>query len=142
MNTQISFKLAKLLKEKGYSGKCEYFYKKGKYDKEFYQTTGIEYDSDKNCIWDWNSKEIPYPNDNTAIYYSAPTIAEVVMWLYEKRGVWIEVSLPLYADFKFTIVVLHSTAGKLLEKVSDDDFDSPTEAYEAAVEYVLNKYDH
>lgn len=135
MNKEVSFPIAKLLKEKGYSWECENFYKKGKYDKKFYLTTGVEYDSDRNCVWDWNlnggksgmlSKVIPYPNESTAIYYSAPTISDVVMWLYEKRGIWISVN-----SIDDSTIFRHC--------FSNIDFNSPTEAYEVAIEYTLTK---
>ena len=43
MNTEVNFEIAKLLKEKGFSWECRHFYRKSKYDKEFYLTTGTEY---------------------------------------------------------------------------------------------------
>lgn len=143
LNKQVTFSTAKLLKEKGYSWECENFYKKGKYDKKFYLTTGSEYDSDRNCIWDWNlnggrsgtlSKVIPYPNESTAIYYSAPTISEVVMWLYEKYGMWIySFRHDFDKEFYWSIDTKNED-----EFTSDDVFNSPTKAYEAAIEYTLN----
>jgi hypothetical protein len=89
---------------------------------------------------DWNNETIgdsPMHKRNAG-YYSAPTIAQVVMWLYKKYGIWIEVNLPLYDDFKFTIIECNTIAGKLLNKISDESYDSPTEAYETAIEYTLN----
>ena len=140
MNKEVNFEIAKLLKEKGFSWECRHFYSKSKYDKEFYLKTGTEYESDRDCIWDWNlnggksgmlSKIIPYPNDSDAIYYSAPTIAEVVVWLFEKHGIWIGVT-------------------KYKNHVTDDNDDcyftpdngkhiykTPTEAYEARIKLIL-----
>ena len=159
LNKQVTFSTAKLLKEKGYSWECENFYKKGKYDKKFYLTTGVEYDSDRNCIWDWNlnggksgmlSKVIPYPNERTAIYYSAPTIAEVVMWLYEKHKIWISVGGDCDYKFKFEIHTWkwyepeksyrlgHTVLGETFWDCRSEEFSSSTEAYEAVIEYTLN----
>lgn len=151
MNTHVNFEIAKLLKEKGFSWECRHFYNKDKYDKEFFLRTGLEYDSDKELIWDWNlnggklgrlSKIIPYPNDSDAIYYSAPTIAEVIMWLYENHRVWI------YADSyelgKWCYYHRYNRPSDLSPNItkggrySREDYNSPTEAYEAAILYALN----
>ena len=107
MNTPVSFELAKLLKEKGYPFE--------------FITVG-------------ELKEVPL---------NIPTIAEVVMWLYEKHGIWIVVNPhkgknnlgEFFMEFdpevwSFTNeCVFHNT--ELLY------FNSPTEAYEAAIKYCL-----
>jgi hypothetical protein len=140
MNTYVNLELAKLLKEKGYSWECENFYKKGSYDKKFYLTTGVEYDSEINCVWDWNlnggksgmlSKVIPYPNESNAVYYSAPTIGEVLMWVYEKHGFWISVKERKHTEEKTSFV---SYIGSM--RVTGR-FQTPTEAYETSILYCL-----
>jgi hypothetical protein len=158
MNTPVSFELAKLLKEKGFSWECSHFYCKSKYYKKFYLTTGTEYESDRDCIWDWNlnggksgnlTKTIPYPNDTNAIYYSAPTIIEVVMWLYEKHGIWISVS-PVFEfndgrkdyltlqGYQYYITVITDNKYNQEKTHADRGYkNTPTEAYEAAIEYTL-----
>ena len=141
MNKEVNFEIAKLLKEKGFSWECRHFYSKSKYDKEFYLKTGTEYESDRDCIWDWNlnggksgmlSKIIPYPNDSDAIYYSAPTIAEVVMWLYEKHSIWIYIKQGYKWEWYIETVANHPEL-----KYNDGLEDSPTEAYEEAIIYTL-----
>jgi hypothetical protein len=57
--------------------------------------------------------------------FNAPTIVSVVMWLYEKNGIWISV----YSIDDSTI---------FRHCFSNIDFNSPTEAYEAAILYTLN----
>jgi hypothetical protein len=137
MNKPANFEIAKLLKEKGFSWECSHFYSKDKYDREFYLRTGLEYDSDRDCIWDWNlnggksgmlSKIIPYPNDDTAIYYSAPTIADVVMWLYEKHGIWI--SVTKYKNYGDDVTYFTPDNERHIYK-------TPTEAYEARIKHTL-----
>jgi hypothetical protein len=144
LSKPISFEIAKLLKEKGYSWECEEFYKKGKYDKQFYLTTGTEYDSDKNCIWDWNlsggksgmlSKIIPYPNENTAVYYSAPTIAEVIDWIYQKYDIWVWVERYSTLFRPYAEEINNERFGKL----EGHKYDSPTKSYEAIIEYILTE---
>lgn len=150
MNTSVSFELAKLLKEKGFSWECSHFYCKSKYDKKFYLTTGTEYESDRDCIWDWNLnggksgtllKTIPYPNDKDAIYYSAPTIAEVVMWLYEKHGIWIYVDTSSVRKWVYFINLVDNDYFLNSDSTECGElyFNSPTEAYEAAIEHCLTK---
>jgi hypothetical protein len=120
MNTPITLQLAKLLKAKGYDKKCY---------KYFHSNFGEEYEytlkgSDGELCTNWNIEK-NYPQD----FISAPTISEVVMWIYEKYGVWISVNL----NFKYQIET--KKHGILHTK---DEFNSLTEAYEAAIEYTLN----
>lgn len=72
-----------------------------------------------------------------------PTIAEVVMWLYEKHNIWI------YADshefgkwcYKYKFNRPYKELPKITERgeFSIEDYSSPTEAYEAAITYALEK---
>lgn len=76
-----------------------------------------------------------------------PTIAEVVMWLYEKHGIWItvnpkrerNVSGENYMQFDVDIWRLEGEKGCVLYGIELLQFNSPTEAYEAAIEYCLTK---
>lgn len=147
ISKEVSLNLAQLLKQKGYSWETIDFYKKSRSDKDFYLSTGIDYNTDRDCIWDWNlnggksgllSKVIPYPNDDTAIYYSAPTIAQVVDWLLYKHNIWIYIQpqslIGLYKDREadnWYYTVIHC------DRVSSNYYSSPSEAYEKAIEYVL-----
>ena len=63
---------------------------------------------------------------------SAPTIAEVVMWLYEKHGVWITACIVADSYFSYW---LHNKNRALQDTKSN--WLTPTEAYEAAIEYCL-----
>lgn len=112
METPISFELSKLLKEKGFKqgfGNGQKFY--------FPDTKELTEN---------------HRGDN----YPAPTIAEVVMWLYEKHGIWIA---PLPTPTKRFVFGIYRIE-KPFELVAGEmkkSFNSPTEAYEAAIEYVL-----
>lgn len=127
MNKEVSLPLAKLLKEGGYNKSCYHYY----YNNE------LESSSRDN----WNA----YSNG-----YSAPTIAEVVMWLYEKHKIWISVS-PVFEfndgredyltirGYQYYITVI--TDNKYNQEKTHADRGNknyPTEAYEAAIEYTLN----
>ena len=64
-----------------------------------------------------------------------PTIAEVVMWLYEKHEIWISVDPENDKDTWF-----HTISYNKSETIfgNYNTYNSPTEAYEAAIEYTLN----
>lgn len=83
--------------------------------------TPISFELDKLLL----EKDIPMPVN--------PTISDVVMWLYEKHGIWI------YVDFynkNRWFGVFRNKEGVKTELF--DVFNSPTEAYEAAIDYILN----
>lgn len=109
MNRPVSFPIAKLLKEKGYEGQTHVDHR---YDPLYYHKSGELH------LYNWFNSF-----DNMI---KAPTIADVVMWLYEKYGVWVEV----YNDNskKEFYTVLNGEEYK---------FKSPTKAYEVAIEYCL-----
>lgn len=109
MNTQVSFKIAKLLKEKGFDSKVR----------------GIYCIKAITPFREGRSYLSGYGIDENFIY--APTIAEVVMWLYKKHGIWIE--------------VYYDNSRKEFYTVLDGEeykFNSPIEAYKAAIDYILN----
>ena len=105
MNTHVNFETAKLLKEKGFNERSE-----------------------------------PYRYSNTGELtllegLNAPTIAEVVMGLYEKYGIWISVSHQRHSEGKHWKYNIKQANG--IETILWRH-NSPTEAYEAAIEYTLN----
>ena len=110
MNTTVNFEIAKLLKEKRYDKPCLKCYLE---DGSVQISSGDEGDFEEY-------------NHNRGGNYSAPTIAEVVMWVYEKYGIWISVG-----NIDDSTVFRHC--------FSNIDFNSPTEAYEAAITYTLTK---
>lgn len=64
-----------------------------------------------------------------------PTIADVAMWLYEKHGIWITVCV-IGAD-GFGYWLHNKNRERLNSKDQGGYWHSPTEAYEAAIEYTL-----
>ena len=100
MNTPVSFEIAKLLKEKGLDIEKPNFYN--------------SHGQLKTTVQDFF---IPR--------YEAPTIAEVVMWLYEKHGIWIGLTHQ------------HNKFFWSFGSYQTQEFNSPTEAYEAAIIYTL-----
>lgn len=113
MNTIVSFETAKLLKEKGFNNVTLSGYNKV------------------------TNKPINMYNINSQnILISAPTIAEVVMWCFNIHKIWI-VSFPEL--FNGQIVRFYSCIFE--DGIGEDDgdgfFNSPIEAYEQAIKYVL-----
>lgn len=146
MNTQVSTKIVKLLKEKGFD--LNYKIK--------YACFSRNPDATKFCR--------EYPNklsddsfyvdesyDNEGSVYSCyitlnefeniPTIADVVMWLYEKYDIWIQPYRSSddgdgYPYFWCEI----NNKGKIIESTHFGGwFKAPKEAYEAAFEHCLTE---
>lgn len=127
MNTPVNFEIAKLLKEKGFNSlncKQGYHGEFGSLENDSYPFLGTYYFLDdclikNNCEWK----------------IQAPTIAEAVMWLYEKHGIWLTVCIIGADGFGYW---LHDKNRKRLNPENQGGYwYSPTEAYEAAIEYTL-----
>jgi hypothetical protein len=139
MNTPVTFELAKLLKEKGFD-KPTY---------SFYVIDESEYGEMSEFITNPNDN-YPALDDNSLFdtLASAPTIAEVVMWLYEKHGIWISVDCDCYGILWYANLSVASEKNwdnidlrhEIISasKKFPNEHNSPTEAYEAAIEYTLN----
>lgn len=126
MTTPVNFEIAKLLKEKGFAERCR---------AHWYE----------NNIQGKISSGITYPQTDFNKWYRgeilAPTISEVVMWLYEKHGIWISVDKQNRKKFKYRISDINLQNDAFTDLIGKEGFnyDSPTEAYEAAIEYCLTK---
>jgi len=137
MNTPVKFEIAKLLKEKGFDENCSDYYT---------QTGNLNSDGWGDIIYEqgFGSGE---PDRMLKFNYSdfnkhqketcflCPTIAEVVMWLYEKHGIWITVLQMLHNGETVTWYASYYEQG-----VGEDIevyYNTPTEAYQAAIEYTL-----
>jgi hypothetical protein len=121
MNVPVSYPSCKLLVENGFDEKCSKYYEIGK----------------SSCVINLLT---PYQNSNfdRDLYPNAdilaPTISEAVMWLYNNYGIWIEV-VQINSFFKFYFV----NKIKDRTKPRNGDFNSPTEAYQEAIKFVLEK---
>lgn len=117
MTQRVNFEIAKLLKEKGFNERTYSFF----------------FDDVPNSFF--TKKEKLYYN---RIYksISAPTIADVVMWLYDKCGIWVTVCVIGIDGFGYW---LHDKNRKRLNPEDQGGYwHSPTEAYLSAIEYTLN----
>lgn len=145
MNKPVNFEISKLLKEKGWNKEtlCHYFEDGVFRQNELRDTVGMDYGSDyivefSELINNWNDSFLMKKNGDRCFgcnknqgyfeTFSAPTIAEVIMWIYEKHGIWIWVESSMTA---FTDNKSHSSYNSL------GQFNSPREAYLSAIEYTL-----
>ena len=147
MNTPVSFEIAKLLKEKGIKIESSqddeiYGYCYCKYYK------GSDYKLVSNAWRSLRQYTLNFTQDSqrydyvTSPVYEAPTIADVIMWLYEKHNLWILPLPTITGYFAYKIVDVQLNPDKPIERppykdVSAHDYSTPTEAYEAAIEYTL-----
>lgn len=161
MNKPISFSLAKLLKECRYNTPTLNFFFEDGESKEnvLKETVGMDYGSEftvefSELIENWNDKWLTKKNGDRCFgckksngyfeTFSAPTIAEVVMWIYEKYSLWILPLPTITGCFVYKIVDVQLNPEKPIERppyndVGAFDYNSPTEAYESAIEYTLTK---
>lgn len=113
MNKEVSLKIAKLLKQKGFNDfPCKGYYK----IEEF----------------------VPISLHNVASPYNylAPTIADVIMWLYETYSIWIYVRN--FETLFFCSYILQYGDSIIAFNNDNKGYDLPAKAYEAAIEYTLN----
>jgi len=110
MYNTIKFEITKLLKEKGYNELCSKIY----------------LDGELKDAW----KKVNYDDTLPSAFYIAPTIAEVVMWLYEEYGIWIYVSKPDENGWVIHLQGLDNFPTLIY-------FNSLTEAYSEAILYIL-----
>lgn len=118
LSKEVSFELAKLLKEKKYDKLCKsYYYNNG--------TDVLE------------PTTLTHNNNLANSCCVAPTIAEVIDWVLEKYGIWISVSCDCGNDNLFYSKIFSTEIGidRCIETIKNKD--TPLEAYEEAIKYVL-----
>lgn len=116
MNEPVEFEIGEMLKKRGFNLPV----------RTAWYLDGISY---------W---KIPCNHNDSNKKVSAPTIAEVVMWLYEKHEIWINVQ-PFYriTDHFIWVYDIFKNNYTKEELPPSKGVNSPTEAYEAAIKYVL-----
>jgi len=133
MNKPVSFELAKLLKEKGFEVKVRpmyYFEKSIQSGSYMYNTESVL----ELCA-------MPLVGLKSG-WIDAPTIADVVMWLYEKHNIWIMVNNwkeHVLDDDDNILEKIHLFAWFITGEAEERTFNSPIEAYEAGIKYCLEK---
>ena len=132
MNTPVSFEIAKLLKEKGIKIDTDevIFYRD--------EVNNIEKHQIKNrdVLYSYTGMELhPTFDDNE---YQTYTIADILMWLYEKHGIWIEAHRWTNQPVDDEVWENCFQAFVNGDAMSVSIFKTPTEAYETGIEYALN----
>ena len=142
MNTEVNYEISKLLKDKGFKGSThanwwilykdhhENYKKRLPVDESKVFFAKNSYDLDLKIQIDEEREH------NVFHVLSAPTIAEVVMWLYEEHEIWTVVNVNIMESWYFEHFDLKEKRNAEF-KPTDTHYDSPTEAYEAAIEYTL-----
>jgi len=141
MNKPVSFELAKLLKEKEYQEKVntKFGYCDGGEIDEFNTIFSDTYEN-FNLEFSERQKFINKNGIDELEEFSAPTIADVVMWLYDKHEIWINV-IKTYeiinqeAFDKFSSIIQFKD-GSYVDNTGYHN--TPTESYESAIENTLN----
>lgn len=125
MNTPVSFEIAKLLKEKGF-------------DKSLDTIFNTVYDiEDMSLMKNVHQETLTKGKE---LFLHAPTIAEVVMWLYKEKGLWVNVmymGFELKYSWSIDIITTSGSDWDSYGEEGDICYKSPTEAYSQAIEYTL-----
>lgn len=134
MNTPVSFKIANVLTEKGISFNA---------NKRHYLNGGGEEITDAFIAEKYNYNILGRMDVAKSVWATshipAPIIADVVMWIYEKHWIWIEAGFGYNPKgFYWLITVIKDKKSFHSEtNAFQPSFNSPIEAYEAAIEYTL-----
>lgn len=158
----VTFKIAKLLKKKEWTTPTLNFYFEDGEFKENKLTGTNGYYNEEYCfsveefLTNWNDKWLTKKNGNRCFEcnksqgyfetYSAPIIADVIIWLYKKHGIWIVVETALGKKEK-CLFAWYCTDDEQNVLCSDFNYSkdakyhhkTPTKAYLAAIEYTLTK---
>ena len=141
LSKEVSYPLAKLLKEKEFDERCSHYYindfQNFKHDGKLYKTS-LPNNCDSENIFQFVKR------NNQPHLCSVPTIGQVIDWIYEKHGIWISVyTMDNYFtndnDKKqiFDYSMKQMKLGLIDIPKKFEEFDSPTEAYEEAIKHVL-----
>lgn len=128
MNTYLSFEIAKLLKEKYIFIETDeiIFYRDNINNIEEHQI------KNKNFLHTYTGFNNKYSLDENE--YQTYSIVDIIMWLYEKYNIWIEIHI------KETEIEGWKNCFQVFingEALSFQVYKTPTEAYEAGIEYIL-----
>lgn len=134
----VSFETAKLLKEKGFDEKCVSVYHDGEI--ELVSSLGI-FSSEG-----YGEQILTYTNSEcewSPIMVSAPTLQMAMKWLREIHNYYIQVMLDSWAlgDHTGYYIVIQKTNDAtefmLSDKVYKVFYETPEQAIEAAIRYIL-----
>jgi len=136
MSKNVTFPIAKLLKEKGFNEPCDdYYTSKGMLNSDGYGDIIFDqgfnsHDYEKMLKFDYSDFDKKQKED----YFLCPTISDVVDWLLEKHGIWISVFTN--SSGKFNYLITKTNSKEMIDELNTK-FDTPKEAYLSAIEYTL-----
>ena len=127
----VSFKIAKLLKEKGFDWFTFGYYTMDDYESPPY--FGIE----NLCADNWNGQA----DEVNDLWFSAPTQQMACRWVEKTYGFFIEISrsIDLNGNYHYFYMILDKTCKYVSSATRDNDYSSKPDSIEAALEYVLTK---
>ena len=126
MNTLVNFEMAKKLKEKGFNERCNSGYWYNKLNPIIINDATLS-----------NGQKQMY--DGEKILALAPTISDVVMWIYNTYNIWISVNMFDYNNKVIFEYILYKNNINNVDYINKNAiYNSPTEAYLGAIEYILN----
>ena len=155
MNKPVNLEIAKILKEKGFKESTEANWWILTKDHSDNYMNRLPVDESKiffakdSCELESKIQIDENTEHDVFHFLRAPTIADVVMWLYEKHGIWIGVELTDNTrEFYFQPTIWTSKDREYHDEDMIDQaisickwkewrFNSPTEAYEAAIKHTL-----
>lgn len=133
----VSFKIAKLLKEKGFDETCRAFWKKWNGEINIC-------DCNSSHIFEYcHNTMLEKYNDNEELNIAAPTLQMAMKWLRETHHYYIQVMLDSWAlgDHMGYYVVVQKTDSDFEMMLSDARervfYDTPEEAAEDAIMYIV-----
>lgn len=153
MKTPVNIEIAKLLKIHKFKGIClSYFFEDGEFRENEITVGGgddgneylVEYE---DLLENWNDGFVTKKNGERCFgcnksngyfeTFSAPTIAEAVMWLYEKYNIWISISININGNFEPTIKAYTKVDMAWELQTRMHNLKTPTEAYTEAILHTL-----
>jgi hypothetical protein len=132
--TLITFKTAKLAKEKGFNiPTVEYFNN----EKKPRITSSCDYRSDRDAISNWNNGEGSYPTLSKDVSCSAPKQSLLQKWLREQSTPIIVT--PTTDLVAWEVEILHADKGlfRIIKNIEDKWFNSYEEALEIGLQEAL-----
>jgi hypothetical protein len=149
-----SYELSLLAKEKGYNVSGYNMYHRPNNNNNAYLTTGDEYQSERDCKWDWNlnggesggqTNLVPYPNTfKPEDICSAPGLFELQTWLLEKKSIQVYAyssTVGIVAGEKafrdFIYVVNPLNGGAVIQRDHRDGYKTFLKALEKGLEEAL-----
>lgn len=151
MKSPISFRNAKILKERGWKSPTLHFYFEDGELKEnvLRETTGMDYGAifeieNSELLENWNDGWLTKKDGRRCFgcsksrgyleTFSAPSVFEVLVWLHDSHGIWITAEPAIKDDGTITNIYKIFKRGHLsaISRISNG-FDSLERAYDTAI---------